>query len=451
MLKPESVSYRYLLEKAWPIILANAAVPLLGLVDTAVIGNVGSVTDLGAIAFGVLVFSFVYWGFGFLRMSTTGFIAQAVGSGDEVEVRAVLGRALLLAVTLGLLIILLQWPIRFIALLLLDGSVAVESVMRGYFDIRVWGAPATLANFVLTGALIGLGNSRQLLIVQLFLNGLNVVLDIYFAGVLGWGARGIALGTVIAEWSAVIFALCLIMGELWIRDSQGVGFWPRVRIFDRAALFRMFSANMDIMIRTLLLVFSFAFFVNQSAQFGDVVLAANHILLQLISFAAFFLDGYAFVAESLVGASVGAKRQDTFDITVKRSSILALITAAVLASLVLLFGDMGIMLLTDIEEVRVRAEASLFLAAIYILFSCAAYQLDGIFIGVSFTRQMRNAAFLSIAVYLFAWWLLAGKYGVNGLWWAMIIYVAARADALLLYFPALRKSIAVDSGLQDPA
>ena len=171
------------------------------------------------------------------------------------------------------------------------------------------------------------------------------------------------------------------------------------------------------------------------------MLAANHILLQLISFAAFFLDGYAFVVESLVGASVGARRRDSFDMAVKRSSILALSTAAVLALLLLVFGDIFVTILTDIELVQDAARNSLFLAAIYIFFSFAAFQLDGIFIGASFTRQMRNAAFLSIAVYLAAWLLLKDRFGVNGLWWAMIIYVAARADALLLYFSALRKSI----------
>jgi multidrug resistance protein, MATE family len=441
MQNSDSITYRYLIEKAWPIILANAAVPLLGLVDTAVIGNVGTVTDLGAIAFGALIFSFVYWSFGFLRMGTTGSVAQALGAADQTEIRAVLGRALILAVTLGLMLIVMQWGIRLVALALLDGSAAVEEVTAQYFNIRIWGAPATLATFALMGVLIGLGNSRQLLLVQLFLNGLNISLDIYFAGVLDWGVEGIALGTIIAEWSTVIFAVWLIMRELNSRREPGSEFWPRSRLLDTAALKKMLAANRDIMIRTLLLVFSFGFFINQSAQFGDVVLAANHILLQLISFAAFFLDGYAFVVESLVGSSVGAKRRDSFDIAVKRSSILALVTATALALVLLLFGDLAVSVLTDLEPVQVAAQGSLFLAAIYIFFSFAAFQLDGIFIGASFTRQMRNAAFLSIAVFLAAWWILMDRFGVNGLWWAMIIYVAARADALLLFYPALRKSI----------
>ena len=443
MKTPDSISYRFLLEKAWPIILANAAVPLLGLVDTAVIGNVGTVVDLGAIAFGALIFSFVYWSFGFLRMGTTGSVAQALGANDQIEIRAILGRSLLLAVGLGLLLIAMQWPIRLVAMSLLDGSASVEKVTQQYFNIRIWGAPAILATFALMGVLIGLGNSRQLLLVQLFLNGLNMGLDVYFAGVLGWGAAGVALGTVIAEWATVLFAVYLIVRELNSCRDPGDEFWPRSRLMDIASLRKMLAANRDIMIRTLLLVFSFAFFINQSAQFGDVVLAANHILLQLISFAAFFLDGYAFVVESLVGSSVGAKRRDLFDITVKRSSILALVTAVILALLLLMFGNAVVSLLTDIEPVQDAARSSVLLAAIYIFFSCAAFQLDGIFIGASFTRQMRNAAFLSFAVFLLAWWILMARFGVNGLWWAMIIYVAARADALLLYYSALRKSIDV--------
>lgn len=441
MQNPESLSYAYLIQKAWPIILANAAVPLLGLVDTAVIGNVGDVIGLGAIAFGALIFSFVYWSFGFLRMGTTGFTAQANGAGDELEVRAVLGRALIMAVTLGLGLILLQWPIRSLAFSLLDGSAAVELTAQSYFDIRIWGAPATLATFALMGLLIGLGNSKQLLIVQLFLNGLNIILDVLFAGILNWGAPGIAMGTVIAEWSTVCFASWLIYRELLARKPAQQEFWPRARILDRQALLRTLSANVDIMVRTLLLVFSFAFFVNQSARFGDVVLAANHILLQLVSFAAFFLDGYAFVVESLVGSSMGAGRRDSFDIAVKRSTVLALGTAILLAAAVWVFGQYAVNLLTDIAPVREAAAGMLVLAGVYILFSFAAFQLDGIFIGASFTRQMRDAAFLSLAAFLLFWFLLIDSYGVHGLWWAMIGYVVARAGALFYFYPGLRGSV----------
>lgn len=435
------LSYGHILRKAWPIILANAAVPLLGLVDTAVIGNVGTVADLGAIALGALIFSFVYWSFGFLRMGTTGFTAQAAGAGDEEEVRAILGRSLLLGSALGVLLILLQWPTSTIAFSLLSGDAQMESIAQQYFSIRIWGAPATLANFALMGLLIGLGNSRQLLLVQLFMNGLNILLDVLFAAVLGWGVEGIAFGTVIAEWSALLFAGTLIYRELARRNITGEGFWPLKRIVDTAAIRKTLAANADIMIRTLLMIFSFSFFINQSAIYSGVVLASNHILMQLISFSAFFLDGYAFVVEALIGASIGARNRLHFDLAIKRSTVLAGISATILALIIWLFGESIVALLTDLSAVREAVGDMLFLAAIYVFFSFAAFQLDGIFIGASRTAQMRNAAFISVAVFLFAWWLLAGRYGVNGLWGAMIIYVIARAGALLIYLPALRASI----------
>lgn len=441
MLAPQSISYDYLLKKAWPIILANASVPLLGLVDTAVIGNVGTAQDLGAIAFGALIFSFVYWGFGFLRMGTTGFAAQANGAGDQEEVRAVLGRSLLLAIGLGLALILLQWPIKQVAFSMLSGSDSVEQVAQSYFSIRIWGAPATLCTFALMGLLIGLGNSGQLLIVQLFLNGLNIVLDIGFAGFLDWGAQGIALGTVIAEWATVIFASVLVFRELTKRNTGGAAFLPVKRLRDRSAFLKLLSANADIMVRTLILVFSFAYFVNQSASFGDVSLAANHILLQLISFAAFFLDGYAFVVESLVGAALGSKGYERFDSAVKKSTILAAGTALILATALWFFGGFIIAALTDISAVRLEAAKFLPLAGVYIFLSFAAFQLDGIFIGASFTREMRHAAMLSIIVFLAACELLIEPFAVLGLWWAMVFYVVARAAALLLFYPRLRAAV----------
>ena len=443
MQTPHLISYQFLLQKAWPIILANASVPLLGLVDTAVIGNVGNVEDLGAIAFGALIFSFVYWSFGFLRMGTTGFSAQASGAGDEQEVRAVLGRALLISACLGVALILIQWPVKLAAFSLLDGSVQVEAVAKEYFNIRIWGAPATLATFAFMGLLIGLGKSRTLLVVQLFLNGLNILLDIWFAGILGWGASGIALGTVIAEWATVLFAGLLTYKTLSDRKILAEEFWPKTKIMDWSALLKTISSNVDIMLRTLILVFSFAFFTNQSAKFGDTILASNHILLQLIAFSAFFLDGYAFVAEALVGNALGAKRGDVFDLAVRRTTVLAAVTAMLLALAIILLGDVAVMLLTDISAVRLAINPLLPLAALYVLLSFAAFQLDGIFIGASFTRQMRDAAVLSIAIFLIAWWALEGQFDVQGLWGAMIIYVIARAMALLLFYPSLRRSVGV--------
>ena len=204
--------------------------PLLGLTDTAIIGNFGDTAGLGAIALGTLIISFLYWSFGFLRMGTTGFAAQAVGAGDEMEVRAIMGRALLLALALGLLLLLLKAPLEYAAFYLLDGSAAVESSARSYFRIRIWGAPAALSVFALSGVLIGLGRGRLLLALQVFLNGLNIALDLVFAGVLQMGVAGIALGTLIAEWSSLVFGGLLLYRYLAARKAPNDPFWPTVRI-----------------------------------------------------------------------------------------------------------------------------------------------------------------------------------------------------------------------------
>lgn len=431
------MNHRIIWQKAWPIILANAAVPLLGLADTAVIGNLGNLSQLGAIAFGAMIFSFIYWSFGFLRMGTTGFTAQASGARDEAEVRATLGRALLVGAGLGLVIILLQWPLARLALALLDGSAEVEAITRDYFTIRIWGAPATLSIFALMGTLVGLGKSRILLRVQLFLNGLNIVLDILFAGVFGWGAQGIALGTVVAEWATLILASVLVLGLLRQRHSDPEPFWPRARIGSAQKMLRLMAANTDILIRTLLLLFSFAWFINQSARFGDAVLGANHILMQLVTFSAFFLDGYAFVAEALVGEALGAKRRQDLDLAVRRSTELAAATSVVLALLVAVLGGQAIGFLTDIDAVRSAAGDALGWAALYVLLSFAAFQLDGIFIGATRTREMRNASFFSVTVFMLAGWWLVPAYGNHGLWCAFVVFVCVRALALAAYYPRL--------------
>ncbi|HRQ65281.1 MAG TPA: MATE family efflux transporter [Xanthomonadaceae bacterium] len=425
---------------AWPIILANAAVPLLGLADTAVIGNTGSITDLGAIALGALLFNFLYWGFGFLRMGTTGFTAQADGAGDEAEVRATLGRALLLAGAIGALLIVVHRPLIDLALFPFGASDEVKALTRDYFLIRIWGAPAALAVFALMGTLIGLGRSGLLLKLQLFLNGLNIALDVLFAGVFGWGVQGIAFGTALAEWSTCLLALFLVVRMLRRRQHDLEPFWSRPRILDAAKLRRTLGANADIMIRTLALLFAFAWFTHQGARFGDQVLAANHILLQFVAFSAYFLDGYAFAAEVVVGRAIGARRLDVFDAAVHRSSELAAATAVALALALLLFGDLAIHALTNLEAARQTAARYLPWACAYVLLSFAAFQLDGIFIGATRTRDMRNASLASLALFLLAWWPLA-NFGNDGLWIAFIAYVLARALALAWYYPGLRRAV----------
>lgn len=437
-----SVTHRHILQKAWPVVLANASVPLLGLSDTAVMGNVGTLTDLGAIAFGAVIFSFVYWGFGFLRMGTTGFVAQAMGANDHAEVRAALLRAGIMAVVIGFTLMALQRPIADISLALMQGSAEVDAVTREYIRFRIWGAPAALALFALMGCLIGLGHSKTLLIVQLILNGLNITLDILFGGVMQMGAAGIGLGTAVAEWTAVVVAVILVMRILrrnYHQDAEPLLPWLRMRNWQR--LWHTLAVNRDIMIRTLLLVAGFAWFVRQSANFGDDVLAANHILLQLISFSAFFLDAFAYVVEALAGKAAGARDTALFDTVVRRSTELAGGCALILALMIWIFGDFLVQALSQHQEVRLAADAAIPFAALYVALAFAAFQLDGVFIGTTRTRQMRNAAILSSAVFLVASLILIELAGSRGLWLSFIVYVCARAIALLVFLPGLRRSI----------
>ena len=317
---PVAPTRRDVVALAWPIVLANAAVPLLGLADTAVIGNTGSVADLGAIGLGAVIFSFVFWGFGFLRMGTTGFVAQAAGRADSAEVRATAIRGLLLAGALGALLLLLQQPIGWLSLRLLDAPAAVEPLTARYVAIRIWAAPASLGLFVVLGVLIGLGRTRHVLLLQLVLNGLNIALDVLFAGVMGWGVAGIAAGTALAEWLTVLAALLLLARVLREERTDTEPWWTGARLRDRARARAMLSANADIMVRTLFLLLGFGWFANRGARFGDVVLAANHVLLQLVSLSAYLLDGYAHASEILVGRAVGRADRGGFDHAIRRST-----------------------------------------------------------------------------------------------------------------------------------
>jgi MATE family, multidrug efflux pump len=432
---------RTILQLAWPIVLANAAVPLLGLVDTAVIGNTGTVEGLGAVALGTIVFSFVYWSFGFLRMGTTGFVAQASGAGDSAEVRATLGRALALGGTIGISLIILQRPIISVALRLLGGTADVEALTRAYFDLRIWGAPATLSTFALLGAFVGLGRTRHLLATQLILNGLNIALDVLFAGYLGWGVEGLAVGTVIAEWVTLGCAFVMMRVVLRAERVDDEAFWPRHRMLDRARARTTVGANADIMVRTLFLLLGFAWFTNQSARFGDEILAANHVLLQLVTLSAYLLDGYAHATEILVGRAVGAGTRRIFDEAVCSATELAAASALLLSGAVLLLGPFAIEVLTDLDTVRVLATAFLPHATIYVALSFAAFQLDGIFIGATGTRAMRNASILSCLVFIGTSTVLIPIAGNAGLWAAFIVYVVVRGIALGAHFPTLRREI----------
>jgi MATE family multidrug resistance protein len=436
------LTYRHVLAVAWPIILANAAVPMLGIVDTAVIGHLGSAAPLGAIAIGAQIFMFLYWGLGFLRMGTTGLTAQADGANDAAEVRAVLLRALMIALALGALLIALQRPIAIGAFVVFETSAEIEDLARSYFFIRIWGAPATLASFAVLGWFIGRRETRLVLVLQLFLNGLNIALDVLFVVGFGWGVRGVALGTLISEWSAVVVGLAMVVMVLRRGPGpQAAGGLAAARVFKGRALLDTLRINQDIFLRTRLLIGAFAWFTRQGARAGDVILAANHVLLQFLAFSAFFLDGFAFSAEALVGQAVGRRSRAALVRAVRLSTMLAATTAAATALLFAAAGPRIIDALTSVASVREAAHRFLPYAVLHPLIGVWCFQLDGIFIGATRTADMRNTMVVSFAVYLGVWWLLWTPLGNHGLWLSFLLLFVARGLTLAARYPALVRAV----------
>lgn len=422
--------------QAWPIILAGASVPLLGVVDTAVIGQVGSTVQLAALALGTLLFNFLLWSFGFLRMATTGFVARQAGAGNGTAVMALVLRSLLTALLIGAVLLLLHGPASTLFLAGMDAGPVVGSAAREFIAARIWGAPAALCLFALCGVLIGLGQGRSLLLVQIVLNGLNALLDVLLAGVLGWGVAGIGWGTVVAEWVACALALWCVRRAV-TGAFPGHWQWPGLAVLlERKAMLRLWSANADLLVRTVCLLAGFAWFARLGGQQGEAVLAANHLLLQWVAVCAFFLDGFAHVAEARVGQAIGAGNRQALLRAVRLTSELALITALLLGAGLWMAGSWLAGLMTDLVPVRSVVISALPLASLYVVLSVAAFQLDGVFIGATDTRAMRNAIVLALAGFVLVSLPAVAWAGNTGLWVAMVAYGVLRALALL---PAFRR------------
>lgn len=434
-------AYGQILRMAWPIVLANVASPLLGLVDTAVIGHTRPATGLGAIAIGSLVLNFIYWAFGFLRMSTTGFVAQALGAADSVAARAASLRALGTGLVFGLAITVLQLPLAAVSFSLMSATGEVERLGREYFTLRIWAAPATLATYALSGTLIGFGRMRQLLALQVVLNGINIVLDLLLAGVLDWGVRGIAIGTLVAECAAALFGGWLVIRLLRERHRDRAPFFPWSELKHGGELGHTLRTQGNIMIRTLGMLVGFAWFTRLGAQLGNVTLAANHVLLGLVSFCAFFLDGFALPAETLVGTAKGRGDRRYFERSVCRTGTLALVTAVGLALILIGCGRPIVEGMTDLPAVRTMALGFLPYAAGYVAVSVFAFQLDGVFVGTTHAGEMRNASLVSVIFFVTVSGLFTGPHGNQALWLSFIAYVVMRALTLAFYYPRVKQGI----------
>jgi MATE family multidrug resistance protein len=428
-----TISHRKVWMLAGPIIISNISVPLVGAVDTAVVGRLPEPQAMGAVALGALIFSFLFWGFGFLRMGTTGFVARALGANDQQALSDTLLRVLLLALILGLLIILLSHPVIGFALYLLESSVAVEQLTASYAGIRIWSAPATLLIYVFTGVFIGMHNTARAFVLQLILNISNMLLDILFVIGFGWGVEGVALATIIAEYLAVFCGFMLLREPVMTAIKQ----FDWHRLVERHALAQLMSANGNIFIRTLCLVFSFAYFTALSAKMGEVVLAANAILMHLQSIMAYGLDGFAHAAEALTGSAYGAGRRKQFSRSVKLTSLWALIMAGLVSLIYLVFGELILGWFTNIDSVLDTAAVYLPWMIISPLISIWSFQLDGIFIGAGHTREMRNAMVFSMLAYLLLLTVLIPWWGNHGLFLGLSLFMVIRALALGYYYPKI--------------
>jgi MATE family multidrug resistance protein len=431
------VTHRGVLAIAVPIMLSNVTEPMIGVVNSAVIGQLPGAYYIGAIAVGALIFNFIYWGFGFLRLGTGGLSAQATGSGDAEELVAVLMRALIIAGIAGIAIILLSPLIGRLAFGLLDGSAEVEGQAAAYFYIRVFSAPFALTSFCLIGWFVGQGRARTAFIIQLYLNLTNMALSVLFVLGLGMTSDGVALAALIAEVTAALVGLVIAYRRL---REMGARF-DSFRVFDRAKLIRTLAINRDIMIRTVCLVLVFSWFTARGARAGDVIVSANAILMHFFDVAAFLIDGFAFATEALVGQSIGARDPMRFNRAVQLTSIWAVVVGLLTFAVIWVGGPFFIDGMTVNGEVRETARHYLHWAALAPLIGVACFQYDGIYTGATQTADMRNMMLVSMIVFFLAWWPLERFYGNHGLWASMIVFFAARGIFFALRMPALRKTV----------
>ena len=431
-----NLTHKRVLGVAIPIVLANATIPILGAVDTGVVGQMGLAAPIGAVGIGAIIISAIYWLFGFLRMGTTGLTAQAIGSNDHSETSALLVRGILIGLGAGLVLIMTQIPLFSAALGVASASFEVESLAQEYLKIRVYSAPAAIAIFGITGWLIANERTRAVLVLMLLINSINIVLDFVFVLRLGWGVEGVAFATLIAEWSGLFFGLWLA------RKGFKNGYWKNwSQIFDRARLTKMAKVNSDILIRSVLLEIAFVSFLFLGSSFDDATLAANQVLIQFLNITAYAMDGFAFAAEALVGKALGAKNRLIFRRSAVMTSQWGFGSVVVMAIAFYVFGNTIINVMTTAEDVRAVSYEYLPWMVLAPLVGAAAWMLDGIFIGATRTADMRNMMFISFCVYLIALALLLPKYGNHGLWASLIIFSIARGVTLGYKYPKLEASV----------
>ncbi|MDH3326777.1 MAG: MATE family efflux transporter [Gammaproteobacteria bacterium] len=435
MINRKFVPHRRVLSIALPMLLVGISTPLLGMVDTAVVGHLAEPFYLGAIAIGAMIFNFLFWGMGFLRMGTTGLTARAVGERDPAETTLILFRGLLLALLLGLTLILFGSVISQIVFFFIETSGDVLFHAQRYFEIRIWAAPATLGSYVLLGWFLGQGKPRFNLVLVVAVNLLNIILDIVFVIWLDMSSAGVAWATLIAEYLGLFIGLYIVRHsfKVSIRNLQ-----PSI-LFNLPALKRYLTVNVNVFLRTIFLLLGFAVFTLQGAKYGEVMLAANVILMNLQTLMAYMLDSLAHAAEVLVGKYYhGNKRQKLRELLIV-SGQWSFIVAIIFAALYAIAGEYVIAMLTSISDVKEMALKFLPWLILSPLVSVWSYWFDGVFIGANLMKQMRNTMLISLLIFLASWQLLL-PFENHGLWAALMIFMLARGITMgLVAYQQIRK------------
>lgn len=412
---------------AWPPMVSNITTPLLGLVDTAVVGHLGTAIHLGAVAIGASIFSFLFWAFGFLRMGSTGLTAQAVGREDGRHVRALLLQSVAMGIGIGLLLILFQTPIIELAIYLMEPSRELEPWARAYCEARIYSAPAVLAGYALMGWFFGVQYSKGPLWMLLIINMANMVLD--YIAVYQWdmASVGVAWATVVSHYLGVTFALVLAEKRL----QQFEGHVPLIDLTKWRTYIELVQVNRYLFVRTILLLTVMTFFTAQGARQGDAILAANAVLMTFLMIISNGLDGFAFSVEALCGEYIGRKNREMFQKVIRLSTYWALVAALLMVIIFMLLGGWIIDLLTTVESVR--AEAKLYLPWLIALpvLGIWSFMLDGIFIGTTSVKQMQNTMIISVLGIFFPLWFITQGLGNHGLWLSLSVFFVARAVTLL--------------------
>lgn len=430
-----SFSHREYLVLAIPLIISGISTPILGAVDTAVIGRVSDPASIGGVAIGAVIFNTMYWLLGFLRVSTSGFTAQAEGANNQNEIILSFLRPMILAILFGLLFIILQSPILSIALTVIGGSEAVSSFAADYFSIRIWGAPFILLSYVIIGWLVGMGNVRLALVTQIWMNVLNIILDLVFVLGLGMGVKGVAYATLIAEVSAVVLGAWF----LYVLNKEKLAGIKFSMLLATEPLLKMMKMNRDLFLRTVCLLTMTVIFVAIGASMGEVTLAANAILLQIHYIIAYLFGGFANASSILVGRAVGGANLMLYKRAFTLSAQWGLGSAIFLSLIVLIFGESIISLFTTIPDVITVSEDLLVWMVLFPLFGFWGLQLEGIFSGATEATSIRNSIALALIIFFIMLWLFVPLYQNHGLWIAFVVFSLSRSFFLWLFVPKLTR------------